>query len=249
MNDEFSIAAVICAAGSSSRMKGVKKEYRTLDALDDEGNPLTVLGAVVTAFAASFRINTIVITVPIAPEHGECNARKALPSQFLQASGKPDKPQLLFVPGGSSRRISVHHALSLLVAFHPNYVLIHDGARPWIDADLIERTIDAVLTHKAVIPVLPLIETPKEIGDTGGVHGVQTVTRHLRRAYIVTAQTPQAFAFPAILYAHEKAAVRESQDGIDYTDDAEVWGEFCGPVTVIRGSPDNKKITFPHDLK
>jgi 2-C-methyl-D-erythritol 4-phosphate cytidylyltransferase len=66
---------------------------------------------------------------------------------------------------------------------------------------------------------------------------------------VAAAQTPQAFAFPGILYAHEKAAMRELQEGAVYTDDAEIWGEFCGPVTVIQGSPANKKITFPQDLE
>ncbi|MDR0558425.1 MAG: 2-C-methyl-D-erythritol 4-phosphate cytidylyltransferase [Treponema sp.] len=253
MNDGLSIAAVICAAGYSSRMGGVKKEYRKLDALDDEGNPLTVLGAVVTAFAASSRIDTIVIAVPLAPEIGECKARESLPPRFLRSGGKSNGiPQTLFVPGGGSRRMSVHHALSLLAAYYPDYVLIHDGARPWVDVDLIERTIDAVLMHKAVAPVVPLVETPKEISGANEVHGlqgVQIVTRHLRRANVATAQTPQAFAFPGILYAHEKAAMRELRERIDYTDDAEIWGEFCGAVAVIQGSPVNKKITFPQDLE
>jgi 2-C-methyl-D-erythritol 4-phosphate cytidylyltransferase len=250
MNDGLSIAAVICAAGYSSRMGGVKKEYRKLDALDDEGKPLTVLGAAVSAFAASPRIDTIVITVPLASEIGECKAREALPSRFLRDNGKSNGiPQALFVPGGSSRRMSVHHALSLLAAYYPDYVLIHDGARPWVDVDLIERTIDAALTHKAVTPVVPLVETPKEISGAGGLRDVKIITRHLKRACVATAQTPQAFAFPGILYAHEKAAMRELQEGADYTDDAEIWGEFCGPVAVIQGSPANKKITFPQDLE
>ncbi|MDR1073885.1 MAG: 2-C-methyl-D-erythritol 4-phosphate cytidylyltransferase [Treponema sp.] len=253
MNDGLSIAAVICAAGYSSRMGGVKKEYRKLDALDDEGNSFTVLGSVVSIFAASPRIDTIVITVPLAPEIGECKAREALPPRFLKTDGKSNGlPRVLFVPGGSSRRMSVHHALSLLAAYYPNYVLIHDGARPWVDVALIERTIDAALTHKAVVPVVPLVETPKEISGAYEVHGshsVKIVTRHLRRANVATAQTPQAFAFPDILYAHEKAAMRELREGVDYTDDAEIWGEFCGEVAVIQGSPANKKITFPQDLE
>ncbi|MDR0707172.1 MAG: 2-C-methyl-D-erythritol 4-phosphate cytidylyltransferase, partial [Treponema sp.] len=179
MNDGPSIAAVICAAGDSSRMGGVKKEYRKLDALDDEGKPLTVLGSAVSAFAASPRIDTIVITVPVAPEIGEYKAREALPSRFLQSDGKSAAvPQALFVPGGSSRRMSVHHALSLLAAYYPDYVLIHDGARPWVDLDLIERTIDAALAHKAVVPVVPLVETPKEISGAGGRHDVKIITRH-----------------------------------------------------------------------
>jgi 2-C-methyl-D-erythritol 4-phosphate cytidylyltransferase/2-C-methyl-D-erythritol 4-phosphate cytidylyltransferase/2-C-methyl-D-erythritol 2,4-cyclodiphosphate synthase len=62
------------------------------------------------------------------------------------------------------------------------------------------------------------------------------------------AQTPQGFAFPEILRAHEMAAEREVREHYEYTDDAEVWGEFIGPVAVVEGSPRNKKITFPEDL-
>jgi 2-C-methyl-D-erythritol 4-phosphate cytidylyltransferase len=239
MNDGLSIAAVICAGGTSSRMGGVKKEYQNLDKFDDEGKPLTVLGSALAGFASSKRIDTIVITVPTDSENGECKARQALPSKFLKTGGKP---RVLFAPGGNSRRVSVHHALSLLSAYSPDYVLIHDGARPWVDADLIERVIDTVIEHKAIVPILPLVETPKEIDETG------FVKKHLRRANVGAAQTPQAFTFPDILYAHEKAAIRELQDRVEYTDDAEIWGEFCGPVAVIQGSPANKKITFPKDL-
>lgn len=236
------IAVVISAAGSSRRMGGIKKEYCPLgpDYTDNEGKPLTVLGAAVSAFAASPRIETIVITVPLNAEIGEFAARESLPDRFL---GGEVPPRILFIPGGMNRRISVHHALTLLAGYYPDYVLIHDGARPWIDRDLIERIIDGVIQHRAVIPCLPLIETPKEIDDRGFVR------RHLKRAYVETAQTPQAFAYPEILAAHEQAAERELHECIEYTDDAEVWGEFIGPVAVIQGSAANRKITFPEDLR
>jgi 2-C-methyl-D-erythritol 4-phosphate cytidylyltransferase len=238
---EPAIAVVITAAGSSSRMGGIKKEYRPLGAgfLDDAGEPLTVLGAAVRAFAASGRISRIVIAVSPDPAAGELAARKALPGAFLAGTSGP---QVLFVPGGSSRRASVHHALSLLEAYRPGYVLIHDGARPWVDTALIERTIEAVLCHRAVVPIMPLTETPKELDGAGFIR------RHLRRASIGTVQTPQGFAFPEILRAHEKAAERELREAYEYTDDAEVWGEFAGPVAVIPGSPTNRKITFCEDL-
>jgi 2-C-methyl-D-erythritol 4-phosphate cytidylyltransferase len=219
-------------------MGGIKKEYRPLDnMIDGEGKPLTVLGAVVTAFASVSRIGAMVVAVPADSETGENAARAALPRRFLSARSRP-----LFVPGGSSRRISVHHALSLLSAYNPDYVLIHDGARPWVSAELIERIIDAAVRYKAVLPLLPLVETPKEIDGTGFVR------RHLRRALVGTAQTPQGFAFPEILRAHEKAAERELRENFEYTDDAEVWGEFAGPVAVIPGDPENRKITFPGDM-
>jgi 2-C-methyl-D-erythritol 4-phosphate cytidylyltransferase len=225
-------------------MGGLKKEYRTLGSnrTDADHKPLTVLGAAVLAFAASHRIQTVVISVPPHGETGELAARASLPQRLLQAAAKP---RIYFVPGGKTRRISVHHALSWLSAFPgetPDFVLIHDGARPWVDRSLIERTIDAVILHKAVLPLLPLIETPKEIDGSG------FVCRHLARARVGTAQTPQAFAYPEILRAHEQAAEQERASHKEYTDDAEVWGEFIGPVAVIPGSPENRKITFPEDL-
>jgi 2-C-methyl-D-erythritol 4-phosphate cytidylyltransferase/2-C-methyl-D-erythritol 4-phosphate cytidylyltransferase/2-C-methyl-D-erythritol 2,4-cyclodiphosphate synthase len=177
--------------------------------------------------------------VPADPERGEWAAREALPQDLLA----PDAPRrILFVPGGPTRRASVHHALSLLEAYKPGCVLIHDGARPWIDTGLIERIIDGAITHGAAIPLLPLTETPKEIDGEG------FIKRHLRRAFVGGAQTPQGFAFPRILRAHEQAAERELREGRDYTDDAEVWGEFAGPVAVIPGLPANRKISFPEDL-
>jgi 2-C-methyl-D-erythritol 4-phosphate cytidylyltransferase len=223
-------------------MGGVKKEYRPLgrDCLDDEGKPLTVLGGAVSAFAASPRIDVIVLAVPSEPETGEGVARKSLPARFL----KPDAmPRILFVPGGKNRRASVHHGLVLLSAYRPDYVLIHDGARPWVDETLINRIIDAVIQHKAAIPYMPLIETPKEIDERGFIR------RHLTRAAVGTAQTPQGFAYPEILAAHEQAADRELREAVEYTDDAEVWGEFIGPVAVVPGTQANRKITFPEDLE
>jgi 2-C-methyl-D-erythritol 4-phosphate cytidylyltransferase/2-C-methyl-D-erythritol 4-phosphate cytidylyltransferase/2-C-methyl-D-erythritol 2,4-cyclodiphosphate synthase len=252
------IAAIITAAGSSTRMGGGKKEYLPLPKAPDvdkvvagavfetPDEPLTVLGAAVSAFAVSERIGTIVITVPPNADNGEYAARKALPQPLLRQF-----PAIFFVPGGSSRRESVYHALSTLAGFKPDYVLIHDGARPWIKTALIERIIDAVILYRAVLPALPLSETPKEID--GG-----TVKRHLKRASVVLAQTPQAFAFNSIIIAHEKALDRElsgytASDGrmaevVEYTDDAEIWGEFIGPVAVIDGDKTNRKITFPEDM-
>jgi 2-C-methyl-D-erythritol 4-phosphate cytidylyltransferase len=231
-------------------MGGVKKEYRPLP-----GSDKTVLGAAVSAFAAADRIGIIVIAVPPGPENGgesafAAMARAALPARLLAAGAKPP---LLFVPGGKTRRASVYHALSALSAYKPEYVLIHDGGRPWADTALINRVLDAVSIYRAVIPALPLTETPKELElplsagkDLQG--GTCFVKRHLRRSAVVAAQTPQGFAFPEILAAHEKAAEKELNEGFEFTDDAEIWGEFCGPVAVIPGTPENRKITFPEDL-
>ena len=241
------IAAVICAAGVSSRMAGVKKEYRLLPTRDQHKKGLTVLGAAVSAFAAVPEISAIVIAVPDNCESGETAARNALPPELLE--GKTGA-LIHFIPGSKTRRASVFNALNRLSAFNPGYVLIHDGARPWISPDLIRRIIAAVKNHGAVIPLMPLTETPKETDSPFGASSDDAqpiyIKNHLKRAVTGTAQTPQAFTFAEILGAHQKAAVQGA--GIEFTDDAEVWAAFCGPVAVIPGEAANRKITFPEDI-
>jgi 2-C-methyl-D-erythritol 4-phosphate cytidylyltransferase len=283
-----SIAVIICAAGASARMGGIKKEYRPLPGAD-EG--LTVLGKAVSVFAEIPEIKAIVITVPgnvkeerilprsfteeeketnIAPccptglpssvssvvnyssESAEAAARNALPSRFID---EKSRPAVYFVSGGATRQASVFNALSFLASqCAPDMVLIHDGARPWVSPALIRRVIAGVEKYRAVIPLLPLTETPKEINapleDEGDGVAVGSdpvfIKKHLRRTLVGVAQTPQGFAFPEILTAHQQAARHDSQ--IEYTDDAEVWAAFCGPVAAIPGESENRKITFPEDL-
>ncbi|GBU28675.1 2-C-methyl-D-erythritol 4-phosphate cytidylyltransferase [Treponema sp. R8-4-B8] len=242
MDAALNIAVVICAAGASSRMKlkdspARKKEYQKLS----NGN--TALGNAVTAFACVPSVRVIVISVP---ENGENAARAALPANLLESQ----KPKILFVTGGNTRQRSVFNALSVLADFSPDYALIHDGARPWVSPSLIENIIAAVKKHNAVIPLLPLIDTPKECEsplETRTDNGASAVfiKTHLKRTNTGIAQTPQAFKFPEILDAHKQAANVETEE---FTDDAEIWGRFNGRVAVIYGEPENKKITFPEDL-
>ncbi|MDR3276466.1 MAG: 2-C-methyl-D-erythritol 4-phosphate cytidylyltransferase [Treponema sp.] len=247
---ETRIAAIVTAAGSSNRMAGLKKEYLPLSppAAGPEGcpkgcpkgRPLTVLGAAVSAFAALPDIALIVITFP--PDSGEETLREALPRNL----GRPGVEFPLFLtPGGLNRRESVYRALRFLEPHRPGYVLIHDGARPWVSAALIRRVIEGTLAQGAAVPVLPLTETPKELDGRGFIKS------HLRRASIAVAQTPQGFAYPAMLRAHEEAARRAVLRG-EYTDDAEVWagysGPGAGPLAAVPGEAANRKITFPEDL-
>jgi 2-C-methyl-D-erythritol 4-phosphate cytidylyltransferase len=247
--EEESVAVVICAAGSSSRMGGVKKEYQALAKTSEQRaknktnaeshTSITVLGSAVCAFASVSSINTIVIAIP---ENGETAAREALPKELL----KNNKPRILFAVGGKTRSASVFNALSLLEGCNSRYVLIHDGARPWVSSTLINNIISAVKKNGAVIPLLPLTETPKEGPAPLGEFQEQTVfvKSHLKRANTGIAQTPQGFKFPEIFAAHKKAAAT----GEEFTDDAEIWGRFFGPVVVIPGEPENRKITFHGDL-
>jgi len=232
------MSAIICAAGSSSRMGGKKKEFMLLE------DNLTVLGKSIMVFA-SCNIFPIIVSLPPDTE----NPKELLPE------GMEDR--VIFCSGGKNRRASVYNSLLCLDSFSKkekiniSHVLIHDGARPWISKELIENIIDALSANCAVIPALPLLETPKIISREKNLSS-QTekiyINNHLKRADVWLAQTPQGFAFPQILDAHEKAGMMEARENREYTDDAEVWGEFIGHVAVIQGDPANRKITFPEDL-
>ncbi|MCL2609019.1 MAG: 2-C-methyl-D-erythritol 4-phosphate cytidylyltransferase [Treponema sp.] len=252
----MAVAAIICAAGSSTRMGGIKKEYLPLP-----NNPsgLTVLGAVVRSFMLLSEVRTIVIAVPRGdPATGERAARNAIPPAALNRKGGPS---IHFVAGGKNRRASVFNALSALPKIFPagedakNYVLIHDGARPWISPRFVRRVIAELQKFPAVVPVLPLSETPKETTlplDNAFFRGKSAfpvyVKTHLKRSCLGMAQTPQGFSYPEILAAHEMAAEHERIIGGEFTDDAEIWGAFHGSVAVIPGDAKNRKITYPEDL-
>jgi 2-C-methyl-D-erythritol 4-phosphate cytidylyltransferase len=234
----MNIAALIVAAGLSERMGGgEKKEYRCLPG-DNDGKQLTVLGAAFAVFARNPRISTIVLVYTADSENGESAAKKA-----IGTANETYKKEVYFVPGGSNRRLSVYHGLCLLEGFKPDYVLIHDGARPWIKDSVIDRVIDAAIDKDAAIPVVPMTETPKEIDGSG------FVKNHLKRCNFVCAQTPQCFIFNKIFAAHKKAAEEELTGSVEWTDDAEIYGKFEGPVAVVDGDVLNKKITFKEDLK
>lgn len=235
---QISIAAIICAAGSSSRMNGVKKEY-----LQMPEKPFTVLGSSALAFAGSSRISSIVISVP--PEDVE-KAKSYLPVQLHSDQ------RIEFSGGGKNRRASVFNALLHLQKQKPTHVLVHDGARPWLSLQLIDQVIDSVIKFKAAIPALALIETPKETrAKKKSSDGAQvlSIKRHLKRANVYTAQTPQGFEYRPLLAAHKKAAKEEAEKKTEYTDDAEIWGSFAGDVKLIPGGTENMKITYLEDLQ
>lgn len=233
----MNFAAVITAAGSSERMGGgIKKEYRLLPGEPENGR--TVLSGAVEAFLSCDEIKHIVIVHSLSGVEGEAEARAAIGTKPLEAhSGR-----VLFVPGGRSRRESVFHGLTLLHAYSPAYVLIHDGARPWVTPALIRSVISAVLACSAAIPVVPLVETPK-ITENG------FVARHLPRGTTAAAQTPQGFAFDAVYAAHRSAAEEFVRSGREFTDDAEIYDAFSpGKIAAVPGDASNRKITFPEDL-
>ncbi|MFM9848211.1 MAG: bifunctional 2-C-methyl-D-erythritol 4-phosphate cytidylyltransferase/2-C-methyl-D-erythritol 2,4-cyclodiphosphate synthase [Hyphomicrobiaceae bacterium] len=142
-------------------------------------------------------------------------------------------------PGGATRQRSVLNGLEALCACAPDRVLIHDAARPFVDARLLLDVLSALDTHAGAISALAVTDTLKHADDTG------LITRNVERTGLWRAQTPQGFHFPAILAAHRAA---EAAGRNDFTDDAAV-AEWHGlRVAVAPGSARNVKITTAEDL-
>ncbi|MGE0259607.1 MAG: bifunctional 2-C-methyl-D-erythritol 4-phosphate cytidylyltransferase/2-C-methyl-D-erythritol 2,4-cyclodiphosphate synthase [Alphaproteobacteria bacterium] len=210
------VFALVVAAGRGTRFGGaVPKQYLPLGAG-------TVLRHAVTAFARHPRIAGVQVVI-----------RDEDRAIFDHATAGLSLPPP--VPGGAERQDSVRLGLEALVPHDPARVLIHDGARPFPDAGLIDRVIDALHRAPAAIPALPLGDTIKRV-ENGVIR--ETVDRSL----LWRAQTPQGFHFRAILAAHRGAVGRV------LTDDAAV-AEAAGiaPV-VVAGSDDNLKVTTARDL-
>jgi 2-C-methyl-D-erythritol 4-phosphate cytidylyltransferase/2-C-methyl-D-erythritol 2,4-cyclodiphosphate synthase len=143
------------------------------------------------------------------------------------------------VGGGATRQGSVRAGLEALADLAPDIVLIHDAARAFVTPALISRAIEAAGRTGAALPVIPVTDTVKQVGETGEVVATP------ERAQLRIAQTPQAFRFDVILDAHRRAA-RDGRD--DFTDDAAI-AEWAGlTVATFEGDAANMKLTTSEDF-
>lgn len=213
-----SCIALIVAAGVGSRFGGsLPKQYHEL-----AGEP--ILRRSVLAFLNHPLINGV--RVVINPDH------RAMYDAAVGDLGLGEP-----IAGGPSRQESVHAGLEALsiTRFKPDLVMIHDAARPLIDAATITDVRRALDNAKGAIAAKPLVDTLKRGNGL-------TITATVDRAHLWQAHTPQAFHFNDILVAHRTAA------GAQLTDDAAVAEKFGLAVTLVPSNPDNMKITNPDDL-
>jgi len=215
-----SVAAVIVAAGRGTRVGGdLPKQYRTL-----AGEP--VIRASLSLFSW----------------HGEIGAVQAVIHRddvaAYEAAAKGLKV-MSPVFGGVTRQASVRAGLEALSANSPDIVLVHDAARPFCSSSLVSRAIAACKETGAAVPGLEVTDTIKRIDADGLVTGT------VNRAELRSVQTPQAFAFPALLEAHRKAAAAGRDD---FTDDAAL-AEWAGlKVMAFAGEAGNTKLTTDDDF-
>lgn len=140
------------------------------------------------------------------------------------------------VIGGDNRQESVRLGLEAIAHRKPQYVLVHDIARPLVSHELISSVLEQLKHSQAVIPALPVFDTVKRIEN-----GV--ISETIPRDGLYAVQTPQGFHFETLYNAHRKFR----QETL--TDDAALMEKAGVPVTAISGDPDNLKITTPKDLE
>lgn len=215
--------AIVVAAGSSRRMDGLDKLAWPVG-----GRPL--LRHTLEAIAAAPSVASVVV-VTAADRVAGLQAEPWLPGSVIAV-----------VEGGARRQDSVRAGFAALEALRPDpdgrrAVLVHDGARPCVGADLIDAVAAASERHGAAIPVLPVTETLKRVLD-GRI--VETVDR----ADLAAAQTPQGVLRGLL----REALARDIATTGEWTDEAALLEACTIPVHVLPGDPTNLKVTVPADL-
>ena len=213
---EASVGAVIVAAGESRRMRGIDKIFTPL-----AGRPL--VAHAIEAFNDSPRIGRVVVVL----SRGILDRGRRLVEQ-----GGWDKVTDVCA-GGERRQDSVRAGLDLLTDVE--WVVVHDGARPLVDASIIDRGLDAAAVTGAAVAAVPVTDTIKRAGP--GCVVVDTPPRE----ELWAAQTPQVFRRSVLADAHERVAG-------DVTDDAAMVELAGGAVKLFMGSYENIKVSTPGDL-
>ncbi|HSD49799.1 MAG TPA: 2-C-methyl-D-erythritol 4-phosphate cytidylyltransferase [Candidatus Methylomirabilis sp.] len=215
------VTAIVPAAGGGTRLAGdLPKQYLPL-----AGIPL--LARTLQALRASGRVDHLILVVP--PGH-EARCR----TEILEPFGLHVDAVL---PGGADRQASVFAGLSRIPEA-TDLVLVHDGARPFITADLIQAAVSAAAAVGAAVVAVPVTDTIKVAGPDGSVKETP------ERGRLWAVQTPQVFRVALLRDAHRQAL----QDGFRSTDDSALVERLGYHVRLVPGSPENLKITTTADL-
>lgn len=222
--------AIVLAAGQGKRMgSDVAKQFLLLD-----GKP--VLYYSLKNFEESLVDDVILVTGDGMQDYCRENIVKKYGFQKVRA----------IVTGGKERYHSVAYGLRA-VESDCDYVLIHDGARPFANPSIIERGMEAVVKYGACVVGMPVKDTIKISDENGFCES----TPNRNRVWLI--QTPQIFSYPLIHGAYEKLLQEEKrllEKGVAITDDAMVAELFTDhKVKFVEGSYQNIKLTTPEDLE
>jgi len=216
------VAAIVAAAGKGERLKS--KVHKPFVALGKD----PILLHTLRALDNSSLIGEIIVVANQAD----------LPKARLLLKKAKLKKFKDIVAGGKRRMDSVRNGLAA-ISEDTDYIIIHDGCRPFIDNKMISSVLDAAEIFGAAIAGVPVKPTIKEV-ERGNF-----VAATLKREALVDVQTPQAFKKDILLRAYDRAFA----EGADATDDAALVERLGIKVKVVDGSYRNIKITTPEDLR
>lgn len=217
------VNAVIVAAGKGERMgTSLPKPFLPLG-----GIPLIV--HTIRNLSRSTLLKKIVLVVA-AEQESRCRT-------LLEQHG-PYAVPLTLTHGGPERQDSVRLGLAVL---NPDcdIVVIHDAARPFISAEVVDRSAAAAAVHGGALVAVPARDTLKRVNEA------QVVVETVPRQDVWLAQTPQTFRVSLIRDAHARAQTL----GVSVTDDAALLEWAGGKVKIVPGEARNFKITTPEDLQ
>ena len=220
-NHNMRCSAIVLAAGKGSRMNSNElKQF-----MDLQGYPLVYYSL------QTFEQSCVDEIILVTGEKEEAYCRTQIIEKYhFQKVNK-------IVPGGSERYLSVYQGL--LAVEDADIVLIHDGARPFVDCEIIERTIWAAQQFGSGIAAMPVKDTIKIANEDQ--FAIQTPDRN----QVWMMQTPQTFAYPKIRAAYDTIISRHQI----VTDDAMALElAFGTSVKLVEGSYRNIKVTTPEDL-
>ena len=216
------VGVVIVAAGASTRAQRAGGELKQLRWIG--GKPMLLHS--LQAFHARRDVAMVVCVLP------QRYAGDPPPWLF-----QCDTDRLLVAPGGTHRGESVRNGLEDLPS-ECRVVLIHDAARPFASAEMVERVVGEARAGRGAIAALPVVDTLKEVDDAG------RIVRTVDRTRLWRAQTPQGFPREMIERAH-----REARDArVEATDDAALCERLGLDVVVVRGSERAMKVTDEGDF-
>lgn len=219
MYKEYKTGAVIVAAGSGLRF-GEKKQFKKLDS-----KPLYLYS--LKCFIDCDLIDEIVLVVP-----------KGLKKTITFEVRKLDRiPKIKIVAGGKLRQDSVLAGIEGLSA-SCEIICVHDAARPFVSADLINRTINACEHNDGAVAAMPSQDTVKEVNRSNN-----RIKKTLLRENIWLAQTPQAFQRKQLI----KALLHASENKIQVTDESTLLESLNYSIVVVEGDTKNFKITTQDD--
>ena len=245
---QFSYSAVLVAGGSGSRFASqfnkapsgaeadVQLDIKAVKQVEPKQfQPLNGYRLYIWSLSGLYKNSSVANIVVTVPAYFIDEIRRELEVIFPDQAAS----RISVIAGGSTRQESVYKGLGKLSELgKPDFVLVHDAARPFISAKTIDDAINTVTARGACTIATPVSDTLKRVEQ-------DKICQTINREHLYAVQTPQAAPFDLLWQCHQEAAAL----GIGVTDDAAILEHFGHEVVIFAGSNNNIKVTVVDDMR